>query len=71
MSAAGAEQCEGRSRIVDLGRGGRSQWGHSTAFDDRGSDDWVARELLLGARDLGALARPVRYLLDHLVTCQG
>ena len=34
------------------------------------SDDWVARELMLGARDLGALARPVRYLLDHLVSCQ-
>ena len=34
------------------------------------SDDRVARELMLGARDLGALARPVRYLLDHLVSCQ-
>lgn len=31
------------------------------------TDAWVARELLLGARDLGALARPVRSLLDHLV----
>lgn len=32
------------------------------------SDDWVARELLLGVRDLSALARPVRGLLDHLVS---
>ena len=31
------------------------------------SDPWVERQLLLGARDLGALARPVRSLLDHLV----
>ena len=31
------------------------------------TDHWVERELLLGARDLGALARPVRHLLDHLV----
>ena len=30
------------------------------------SDDWVHRELLLAARDLGALARPARSLLDHL-----
>jgi DNA-binding transcriptional LysR family regulator len=30
------------------------------------TDAWVERELLLGARDLGALARPVRSLLDHL-----
>ena len=29
------------------------------------SDAWVRRELLLGARDLGALPRPVRSLLDH------
>ncbi|UUX94720.1 LysR substrate-binding domain-containing protein [Aquabacterium sp. J223] len=31
------------------------------------ADAWVARELLLGVRDLTALARPVRLLLDHLV----
>jgi DNA-binding transcriptional LysR family regulator len=31
------------------------------------TDPWVERELLIGARDLGALARPVRWLLDHLV----
>ncbi len=31
------------------------------------SDPWVNRELLLGARDMGALARPARSLLDHLV----
>ena len=31
------------------------------------SEDWVERELLLGARELGALARPARKLLDHLV----
>ena len=31
------------------------------------SDDWVERELLLGVRELGALARPVRSLLDHLL----
>lgn len=30
------------------------------------SDAWVTRELLIGARDLTALARPVRLLLDHL-----
>jgi len=35
------------------------------------TDGWVERELLLGARDLGALARPVRFLLDHLVSCRG
>ncbi len=35
------------------------------------SDAWVDRELLLGARDLGALVRPVRGLLDHLVSGQG
>lgn len=28
---------------------------------------WVERELLIGVRDLTALARPVRLLLDHLV----
>ena len=31
------------------------------------SDPWVERELLIGVRDLAALARPVRLLLDHLV----
>lgn len=31
------------------------------------SDGWVDRELLLGARDTSALARPARHLLDHLV----
>ncbi len=31
------------------------------------ADAWVARELLLGVRDLSALPRPVRLLLDHLV----
>ena len=34
------------------------------------TDAWVERELLLGARDLGALARPARTLLDHLVACR-
>ena len=34
------------------------------------TDAWVERQLLLGARDLGALARPARTLLDHLVSCQ-
>ena len=34
------------------------------------SDPWVERELLVGARDLGALARPARSLLDHLLTCR-
>jgi DNA-binding transcriptional LysR family regulator len=29
------------------------------------TDDWVDRELLLGARDLAALPRPARRLLDH------
>ena len=29
------------------------------------TDDWVDRELLLGARDLGALSRPARSLLEH------
>ena len=33
------------------------------------SDAWVDRALLLGMRDLGALARPVRSLLDHLQAC--
>jgi DNA-binding transcriptional LysR family regulator len=32
------------------------------------TDPWVERELLLGARDLGALARPARLLLDALRT---
>ncbi len=31
------------------------------------TDAWVDRELILGARDLGALPRPVRSLVDHLV----
>lgn len=31
------------------------------------SDAWASRALLIGARDLGALPRPVRLLLDHLV----
>ncbi len=31
------------------------------------SDPWVERELLIGVRELAALARPVRLLLDHLV----
>ncbi|MGV0960090.1 MAG: LysR substrate-binding domain-containing protein [Limnohabitans sp.] len=35
------------------------------------TDPWVDRELMLGARDMGALARPVRGLLDHLVACRG
>jgi DNA-binding transcriptional LysR family regulator len=30
------------------------------------TDDWVARALLLGMRDLQALARPARSLLEHL-----
>ena len=34
------------------------------------SDEWIERELLLGARELGALARPARKLLDHLVAGQ-
>ena len=29
------------------------------------TDDWVRRELLLGLRDLNALPRPVRSLVDH------
>ena len=29
------------------------------------TDPWVDRELLLGARDLGALARPARTLIEH------
>ena len=29
-------------------------------------DDWVQRRLLVGARDFGALARPVRLLMAHL-----
>lgn len=31
------------------------------------TDPWVERDLLIGVRDLEALARPVRLLLDHLV----
>ena len=31
------------------------------------ADPWVERELLIGVRDLTALARPVRWLLNHLV----
>lgn len=31
------------------------------------TDSWVERELLIGARDLHALPRPARLLLDHLV----
>ena len=31
------------------------------------TDDWVDRQLLLGVRDPGALAKPARSLLDHLV----
>ena len=31
------------------------------------TDAWAERELLIGGRDLGALARPARLLLDHLV----
>lgn len=31
------------------------------------TDAWAERELLIGARDLAALPRPVRLLLDHLV----
>ena len=31
------------------------------------ADPWVERALLVGVRDLAALARPVRALLDHLV----
>ena len=28
---------------------------------------WVEREMLIGMRDVAALARPARMLLDHLV----
>ena len=31
------------------------------------ADPWVERDLLIGVRDLAALARPVRMLLDHLI----
>lgn len=31
------------------------------------ADAWADRELLIGARDLGSLPRPVRLLLDHLI----
>lgn len=30
------------------------------------TDDWARRELLIGARDLAALARPARLLVEHL-----
>jgi DNA-binding transcriptional LysR family regulator len=30
-------------------------------------EPWIDRELLIGARDLGALPRPARRLLDHLI----
>ena len=30
-------------------------------------DPWVQRELLIGVRDLAVLARPARWLLDHVV----
>ncbi len=30
------------------------------------TDAWAERELLIGLRDVQALARPVRLLLDHL-----
>ncbi|WP_280154136.1 LysR substrate-binding domain-containing protein [Piscinibacter sp. XHJ-5] len=30
------------------------------------TDAWIERELLIGARDMGALQRPVRLLLEHL-----
>ena len=33
------------------------------------TDAWVHRDLLIGARDLSALSRPVRGLLDHLAVC--
>jgi DNA-binding transcriptional LysR family regulator len=35
------------------------------------TDPWVERDLLIGVRDLAALARPVRLLLDHLVAQPG
>jgi DNA-binding transcriptional LysR family regulator len=31
------------------------------------TDAWVDRELILGVRDMGALTRPVRSLVDHLL----
>lgn len=35
------------------------------------TDPWVERELLIGVRDVQALARPVRLLIDHLSTPPG
>ena len=35
------------------------------------TDEWVHRELLVGARDLAAMSRPVRGLFDHLLACGG
>lgn len=32
------------------------------------TESWTDRELLIGARDLGSLARPARSLLDHLLS---
>jgi DNA-binding transcriptional LysR family regulator len=41
---------------------------HSMALACRDlADPWVERELLIGVRDLAALARPARLLVDHLV----
>lgn len=34
------------------------------------TEDWAERQLLLGARDLGALARPARSLLEHLLASE-
>ena len=31
------------------------------------AEAWVQRRLLIGARDISALARPARLLLDHLL----
>ena len=31
------------------------------------AEAWAQRRLLIGARDIGALARPARLLLDHLL----
>ena len=35
------------------------------------TDEWVHRELLVGARDLAAMSRSVRGLFDHLLACGG
>jgi hypothetical protein len=32
-------------------------------------DAWVHRQLLIGVRDVNAVAKPVRLLIDHL--CSG